>query len=385
VTHSTASDADVVVIGGGIAGVAAAAHLAETGRRVVLVEREAIGAGASGRNSGVVQHPFDPVLVELHLASLERYRALAAVSDGRFRLPPAPAGLLLVTHDAQAARLETEELAASHPMLEPRFLAPGEAARLEPALAPDVAACRLAIGYPVGPVAATRTYAAWATSLGVEIHLGSTASLDVVGGRVRGVELSEGAAIAARTVVVAAGPWSPSLVDPSARWRPIRPNWGVVVEVTLAAPPSHVLEEAGIDIEPPPDDGRIDLTPERAPGVETSLVTADGVTALGSTFLDEEPDPATWVPRILARGATYVPGIETARVGGARVCARPLSLDGRPLVGRVPWIDGLWLVAGHGPWGISTGPGSAALLAGLVDGSVASPPRALDPGRFGAP
>jgi gamma-glutamylputrescine oxidase len=44
------SIADVVVIGGGIVGVSAAAHLASTGRRVVLVERTEIAAGASGRN-----------------------------------------------------------------------------------------------------------------------------------------------------------------------------------------------------------------------------------------------------------------------------------------------------------------------------------------------
>ena len=61
---------DVVVIGGGIIGTSVAAFLAEAGRRVVLVERAEIGAGASGRNSGVVQHPFDPALVALHLETV---------------------------------------------------------------------------------------------------------------------------------------------------------------------------------------------------------------------------------------------------------------------------------------------------------------------------
>jgi glycine/D-amino acid oxidase-like deaminating enzyme len=36
--------------------------LADRGARVVLVEGTAIGAGASGRNLGAIQHPFDPVL-----------------------------------------------------------------------------------------------------------------------------------------------------------------------------------------------------------------------------------------------------------------------------------------------------------------------------------
>ena len=54
---------DVAVIGGGIVGCALAAFLAEAGAAVTLYEREAIAAGASGRNSGVVQHPIDPALV----------------------------------------------------------------------------------------------------------------------------------------------------------------------------------------------------------------------------------------------------------------------------------------------------------------------------------
>ena len=44
--------ADVVVIGGGYAGLSAALELAERGRRVVLLEAERVGAGASGRNGG---------------------------------------------------------------------------------------------------------------------------------------------------------------------------------------------------------------------------------------------------------------------------------------------------------------------------------------------
>ena len=65
--------------------------------------------------------------------------------------------------------------------------------------------------------------------------------------------------------------------------------------------------------------------------------------------------------------------------------------QGRPQVnlseslGRVPGIDGLWVAAGHGPWGISTGPASGRLLADLMDGRVAAPPSALDPARFAPP
>jgi glycine/D-amino acid oxidase-like deaminating enzyme len=364
---------DVVVIGGGIVGVAAADHLAATGRRVVLVERHEIGAGASGRNSGVVQHPFDSVLVDLHLETLALYRDLEGLG-----LPAAPAGLLSVTRDLDGARRLAADLAASHPHLHPTYVSPDDMGRLEPAVAEGVAACHLAIGYPVGPATATRAYAARATARGVEIRLGTEASLWLDGGRVRGVALAAGQPIPAEDVVVAAGPWTPSIVDPSGAWRPIDSRWGVVVPVRLEAPPNRVLEEAEISIEPGADD-------DGEPGHAFSLVSAEGASSLGSTFLVDEPDAASLVPSLVRRGARFVPAIADAPIGPPRVCARPQSIDGRPLVGAVPGAAGLWIAAGHGPWGISTGPASGRMIADLIDGRLATPPAALDPARFGRP
>jgi glycine/D-amino acid oxidase-like deaminating enzyme len=365
---------DVAVIGGGIVGVAGAAHLAAAGRRVVLVERAEIGAGASGRNSGVVQHPFDPVLVALHLETLELYRALDGVD-----LPATPAGLLSVSHDVEGVAHLARQLAATHPHLRPTFIAPDESRRIEPSLASGVAACGLDIGYPVGPAAATRAYAEHAQRLGVEVRLGLGGRPWLDRGRAEGVTFDDGTRIAARDVVVAAGPWSPALVDPSRAWRPIRPVWGVVIPVTLEQPPHHVLEEAEISIEP-----GADAASDEA-GLAFSLVTAAGRSTLGSTFLAAEPDADALVASIVDRGARFVPAVADAPRGAVRVCARPASLDGRPLIGPVTGIDGLWIASGHGPWGISTGPASGRLIADLVTGRAAAPPAALDPARFERP
>lgn len=363
---------DVVVVGGGIIGTSAATHLAEAGVRVMLVERTAIGAGASGRNSGVIQHPFDPVLSGLHLRSLELYRDLDGLTLGA-----CPAGLLSVTRDADAVRVLAAALAASHPRLSPAFISPDEMRDVEPTLAEGVAACRLDIGYPVGPATATRAYAARAERAGVRILLGDPAVIRRDGDRVVGVRVG-GEEIAARDVLVAAGPRSPEVVAPSGQWRPIRPRWGVVVGVTLREAPRHVLEEAEISIEP----GEVE---SGEPGHAFSLVTADGSSSLGSTFLVDEPDAVATVPALVRRGIRFVPSIAHARIGAARVCARPQSLDGRPLIGRVPGIDGLWLAAGHGPWGISTGPATGLLIAELISGVRDTPPPELDPARLEGP
>ncbi len=44
--------ADVCIVGGGYTGLSAALHLADAGRRVVLLEAQRVGFGASGRNGG---------------------------------------------------------------------------------------------------------------------------------------------------------------------------------------------------------------------------------------------------------------------------------------------------------------------------------------------
>ena len=364
---------DVVVIGGGIVGTSAAAYLAEAGRSVVLVEQTEIAAGASGRNSGVVQHPFDPVLVGLHIETLDLYRDLTG-----FELPAKPAGLLSVTSDVDGVRRLTDEIAATHPQLGPRFISADELRSLEPSIATGMAACRLDIGYPVGPAHATRAFAARAERAGVEIRVGRSASISRTGGHVDGVVV-DGERIRAGDVLVASGPWSPAIVDPSGAWRPIVRRWGVVVQVSLASPPIHVLEEAEISIEPGVEED------DDPAGHAFSLVTATGVSSLGSTFLADEPDVKATVPSLIRRGSRFVPAIAEAPIGPARLCARPLSLDGRPLIGRIPGTRGLWIAAGHGPWGISTGPASGRLIADLIAGRTDNPPSALDPARFATP
>src|SRR5215203_5452164 len=94
---------DLGIIGGGIIGTAAAAYAAEAGLRVVLFERAQIAAGASGRNSGAVQSPFDPVFAALHGRSVELYRETALVRAG-FVLPTAPTGLMLISFDEESVR-----------------------------------------------------------------------------------------------------------------------------------------------------------------------------------------------------------------------------------------------------------------------------------------
>jgi glycine/D-amino acid oxidase-like deaminating enzyme len=101
------------------------------------------------------------------------------------------------------------------------------------------------------------------------------------------------------------------------------------------------------------------------------MVTAAGVSTVGSTFLPSAPDAEALAERLVAHGARFVPALTGAVIVRSRVCARPQSIDGRPFIGPLDAIDGVFVTAGHGPWGISTGPASAALAVGaILDGSL---------------
>jgi glycine/D-amino acid oxidase-like deaminating enzyme len=357
--------ADVAIIGGGILGCATAAFLTEAGVKVEVYEREEVAAGASGRNSGSIQHPFDPVLAELHRETLDHYRGMDEVG-----MPSSPAGVLMLAPERESLDAAVHEIRSDCPELEPALLEPDTVRDLEPAVAPELWACRLETGYPVRPIAATRAFARRAHAGGARFHEAETAWPWVERGRTRGV-LSAGVRRPAGAVIVAAGPWTPEVIDPTRAWRPIVPVWGVVADVDLADPPGHVLEEAGVETVSGGTDG----------GALFSLVAADGQVSLGSTFLLDRPSPELWEGRLRRAGDRFVPGIRRANVVGLRTCARPQSVDGRPLLGEMPGQEGLWAAAGHGPWGISTGPASARIVADALLGR-AEIPEPLSVGRF---
>src|SRR5215218_6941315 len=179
---------DVAVVGGGIAGVAAAGFLAREGARVELFERAELAGAASGRNSGAVQHPLDPALVPLYGETRALYRVVLGL-------------------DAGALGAGAGQLRAAFPELEPELVdAP-------PYLAPGVAACRLRTGHPVVPAAATLALAVVAREHGAVLHTAAAAELWREGDEARGVVV-QGERRPAGAVLVAAGPWMPAVVDP---------------------------------------------------------------------------------------------------------------------------------------------------------------------------
>lgn len=355
---------DVVVVGAGIVGCAAAAFLARGGARVAVFDAGPVGAGASGRNAGFVEHPFDREQVALHDETVALLRD--ALGDA---MPGAPTGILLLCADERGVERALVD-AAPHPELAPRALSPEEVAALEPGVREGLWGCLLATGHPLRPAEAVRRFADLARARGATIATDAPAALWWEDGVVRGV-VAGGEACRADVVLVAAGAWSSALVDPTLRWRPVRPLWGVSVALGAERRP------------------RVPLIDGRGEGAEPmvfSLIPTPDELALGSTWLDDEPDGATWAPRLRAEAAAFWPPAADAVVADVRVCARPHAFDGRPLLGRVAGHRTLWIAAGHGGRGISTGAASARLVAdAILAGTDRDVPPALRADRFGPP
>jgi glycine/D-amino acid oxidase-like deaminating enzyme len=381
---------EIAILGGGIIGCSAAALAAERGAKVTLVERSEIGAGASGRNLGAVQHPFDAVLAPLYDETLETYRALSAAQDG-FDFPAVAMGLLIISDEQSVVETMRTELAADLSGVgdAPRtdLLAPRQVQSLEPSLADDLWGLRVDTGYPIPPHAATQAMAERARAAGADLRLGVAAVPAVRHGQAQGLVLEGGQPLRADVVLIAAGPWSPFLLDPAGRWRPIVATWGATAQLELANAPRHVVEEARVQSVNQPaqamGDGRVPAVQD-IPSLFTIASATPGTATIGSTFLPFEPNHREMAPELVDRGRRYLPSLAGARITATRACARPQSVDGHPLLGPIAGVDGLFIAAGHGPWGISTGPASARMVVDAIF-SGAAIPDALRADRVAAP
>ena len=78
-TGAPPASADVVVVGGGYAGMGAAIPLARAGRTVVVLERDRPGDGASSRNGGItsgnIRHSFSSLIAKYGLDKAKAYYA----------------------------------------------------------------------------------------------------------------------------------------------------------------------------------------------------------------------------------------------------------------------------------------------------------------------
>ena len=359
---------DVAVVGAASSAARSRPSSPRRARPSLLVERDAIAAGASGRNSGIVQHPMDAGAAA---RSSPRPSATTATSPPTAsRCRPSRRACCCSPRTEAALAGELAAIRGGYPELAPEALGPGRAddarAGARPARSP---ACGCTRATPCRPAAATAAFAARAAAAGAEI----------ADGRGRGARAGRAggrrAHLPAGAVVVAAGPVDARAGRPDAAPGGRSRRCGASTS-RCACRRRRATRSRRSGIE--------QLVASRGdPPPLFSLVTAGGTSSLGSTFLPDEPDAAARRSACCTSAArASCPRWPARRSASVRACARPQSADGRPLLGRAPGRDDVFVAAGHGPWGISLGPASARLVADLVLGREPALSPAFDPARF---
>lgn len=386
---------DVAVVGGGIVGAACAYELSRAGASVTLIERDELAAGASGRNQGWFVLPEDPVLEPMARATLPEYLDVSVAAPFPVWIDREPVGHLLVALDGEDVREAQPALSSAAGLgVAIRPLDAADLREVEPALTTDaVAGWLLHQGHRLDPGALTVAMALEAKTAGADIrHHVRVRAFIQDGDTVKGVVTDDGP-VHADVVVVAAGPWSTSLLDPIGIRAPVSGARGWIVRVAWSGEPlRHLIEHAGWRDAPerraavePPSVARIvaDGMPPAEVGALLHL-HPDGSVLVGSSrqaWITPEPEDPGVPRRQLAAAINLVPSLADSRVLSTWWGLRPITPDERPVVGRVR--DGLIVATGHGSEGVILGAGTAKLVTSIVLGAPAPfDPEPFHPFRF---
>jgi glycine/D-amino acid oxidase-like deaminating enzyme len=231
--EAIAAQADVVIVGGGIVGCAAAYYLAKHGVQAVLFEKDQIGRAQSGRNWGFVRQqgrdPLElPLMIESNRIWSDIDRELGAdvewVQGGNLALATTPDRMGLFEGWCKTAREHG---------LDTKVLSPAELRQLIPDLQGEwLGGMYTRSDGHAEPRKATQAFADAAAARGARIVEGCTVtSVDTANGAVSGVRYErplarsaavDTAVIRAPCVIAAAGAWTAKLVEPLGLSLPVR-------------------------------------------------------------------------------------------------------------------------------------------------------------------
>jgi len=395
---------DAIVLGAGIVGTSIALHLVKRGLSVAMVDRGGVGEQTSYGNSGVIEgSTILPPAFPRGFAGLLR-AALKRGSDANYHLsflPQVAPWLLAFRAASSPARLaETARLNrplfaraiaehealmmesgatrylrktgwlklyrgdAAFAALQPEFDLANEfglplqalditgVQALEPSLHPVF---KHGVFWPKAaslsnPLAVTRAYGKRFGDLGGLTLTGDARSLHRSGSGWR-VETNEGG-LDSSNVVVALGPWAPDLLEPLGLNLPMAVKRGYHRHFTAEG--NAALQRPVVDVA----NGYL-ITPMEQ-GIRLTT---------GAEFAtrDAQPTPVQF-DRLMPHARALFP-LGPRADDKTWVGSRPCFPDQRPVIGRAPKLDGLWLAIGHAHWGLTLGPSTGLLLADMITGT----------------
>jgi glycine/D-amino acid oxidase-like deaminating enzyme len=346
---------DVLVVGGGIVGLATAVACQRAGLgSVLLVERDQLGSGATGGAGGLLSADtlagtYPALYVSLGKASIAIWWELQESW---------PSGVGITPFDSIKVEPFTPELAANMPAVAER-LSPDEVAELIPGLswsAPGVRIPRQARMNPLRTVSrlaiGMQSASTGVAALGATVRGDRLVSLSTTAG-----EISPGA------VVFATG--GPPRLD------------GLPLDVPAGNLKGHILTT-----EPAPIHLGGGFAPIATP-IDEGRLLAGGTVDTGDDSPDVRPEI---IAGIMSDLETALPALKGIAVSHAWVCFRPTHPDSLPVIDRVPGLTNAWVTSGHFRHGILLAPATGRALANwIASGEQPAEVVGMEIGRFAAP
>lgn len=334
---------DFLIIGGGIAGLSAAARLCELGSVTVLEAETALGYHASGRSAALYEANYGkPSTVALNKASLSYHQAAGVLSDR---------GLLLI-----GTRDKAETFAQDVATMSLTEITVEQAQAMIPILDTNVVdrAAHNPNAWDIDTDKLLQSYAKTVRDDGGQIV--TKASVTDIARTKNGWLVTAGAAFEARQIVNAAGAWADQIAAMAGvapiGLRPLRRSMG-----RIPAPGGQdvskwpMLFGPGEDWYAKPDAGALLVSPADEEPMEPHDAFADDM-VLAEGFARYEDHVTEPVTRLLSSWA----GLRT------------FAPDGTLVLGPDPaQPDFIWC-AGQGGYGMQSSPGASRLLADLIAG-----------------
>ena len=363
--------ADVVIVGGGIEGAAAAWALSQRGiTDVVVAERNTVGSGMTGKSSGIVRcHYGVSSLAAMATVGLEVFEKAEEIfgHDIGFR----QTGYVVGVGDPNVASLRKSLAAQRAVGVQTEEIGRAEVARMWPLadLEPFAAFGWEARGGYGDAYQTAQAFAVAARSAGVRVRQGcEVAELLLDGDKVTGVRLTDGSDISAGTVVVATGVWTKPFLAP----------YGIDV-------PIRVVREQIVMINPGIDSAAIGALPVFSDLVSLQYIRQEvgGDVLFGNSDLSDVAvaDPDNYLNRAddafidltVDKVGTRFPGFTDPAISSSYAGCYDVTPDWNPVISRTT-IDGLMVAAGFSGHGFKIAPAVGRLIADLiVDGRSADP------------
>lgn len=372
--------ADLLIIGGGITGVSIAFQAAQRrAGKIILLEASALASAGTGLSTGVVrQFYLVPELARMGLEGIEWYRHFPEFSDGE------DAGFVnsgLVVAATAEQKPHFSRGVAMQLGSQSRVVGISDLKDMLPQLTIETRGLDCAYYEPeagyADPSRACLALAAAARARGVQIR--QRCPVIGIARDARGVSkvVTKTGEISTRVIVNAAGPWAAELASSA----------GVSIALKCTRHKVIALERpASISPGHPIFSDSVNLFYLRPDGANRVLI---GCTSRADSREEVEPDSylrSASLEEIADLGGRAMQRIPALEGGGlvANWCGvYDESLDGFPLLGQSPEVEGFYVAAGMSGHGFKLAPAIGRLLASaIVDGRIEPAMHLLRLSRF---